>query len=56
LGITRATAFRISASRSTPSGRMWSGARPEAIDWHQASSRIVTPRATKTCSVERREK
>ena len=35
---------------------MWSPARPEPIDWNHGRSRIDSALATKTCSVERREK
>jgi hypothetical protein len=35
---------------------MWSGARPEAIEWNHAPCRSTMARATKTLSVLRREK
>ena len=56
LGMTRLTALWISASRTRPSVVMWSPARPEPIDWNHGRSRMAIALATKTCSVERREK
>ena len=44
------------SSRCTPGGRMWSGARPEAMEWNHPPSRTTRARATKTLSVLRREK
>jgi len=56
LGITRCSAFQISASRTSASVVMWSPARPEPIDWNHGVARIAIALAWKTCSVERREK
>ena len=56
LGITRWSAFQISASRTSASVVMWSPARPEPMDWNHGWVRIEIAFAWKTCSVERREK